>query len=343
VTSKAIFAEAFWKVLPNRPVLSLTALFHPSGSEAHSRLISEAHLDLENLPDIAEEISVKSVVKQLRPQHWLKNALLFLPILASHNLEFEAWLRTLLGFLVFSLLASSIYILNDLLDLEADRAHPTKKNRPIAKGDLSIRAAVWLFVILLSLAAIGGMLIGTEFAIVTAVYLILTTLYSFGLKSLWLIDILMLAGLFSIRVVAGAAASGVEASLWFLAFVAPVFLSLATVKRLTEVTLLEVEGKVPGRAYRKNDRNWLVGLGILSAVASVLVFILYTFSDAVAALYSSIWALQLATLPLILWLYRMIHTSWRGQQSYDPISFAMRDKIGLGLVAVAGALVIYAI
>ena len=343
MTKKAIFAEAFWKAVPKAPKRALDALVQGQRSQAARDLEDFAALDLISIPDSPDRFSLGSLIRQLRPHQWAKNGLLFLPLLASHEMDPSKWLWTLIAFVTFSLLASSVYISNDLVDLEADRAHPTKSNRPIAKGDLSIKTAVRALGGLILFSIIGAIWIGLDFALVALIYFTLTTAYSFGLKSVFCLDIVFLAALFSIRVVAGAEAADVTASYWFLAFVAPIFLSLATVKRLTEVTKLDVAGRVPGRAYAKSDRSWLLGLAILSGFVAVGIFLAYSFSPSAQQLYEDLWIFRLIALPLGIWITRMIVTSWRGAQEYDPMSYAFKDPIGLSLVGLCAVMAVIAI
>ncbi|MEO1562090.1 MAG: UbiA family prenyltransferase [Pseudomonadota bacterium] len=341
--TKNLLAEAFWAVLPAQPGLALRAILPTADKTAQDDLIEASGLSLENIPNGSDRFDVFVAIRQLRPKQWIKNALLFLPIVASHTTDPLAWSKAVLAFIVFSLLASAIYVLNDLLDLKADRAHPLKQNRPIASGALSIPHAVRLFLVLLVAAFLGALALGEEFSAIALIYLVLTTIYSFGLKAVKTIDIAMLAGLFSIRVIAGAAATDLPASLWFLAFTAPAFLSLATVKRLTEVTRATHSGPVPGRAYSQSDRAWLLLLATLAAATSVAVFVAYSFSPAAVALYEATSVFRWAALPLSIWLGRMIYSSWKGTQGYDPISHALRDYLGLFMVICSAGLIFAAI
>ncbi|MEM0976140.1 MAG: UbiA family prenyltransferase [Pseudomonadota bacterium] len=279
------------------------------------------------------------VLKELRPKQWVKNLLVFLPLVASHAPLHELWVSGVIAFLAFSALASAVYIINDISDIEVDRAHPEKRFRPIAAGHVSIKLGLIVAAGLTTLAIGLAWFLGREFLVVLIVYLLLTTAYSFWAKQRRLLDIIFLAVLYGIRVIGGAAATGLDASLWFLGFVGPVFLSLAAVKRLTEVTRLNVDGRVPGRAYAREDRWLILGIAVVSAVAGVLVFVGYSFSSAAEALYDQITFFQLAALALILWLSRMIWTAWIGMQSFDPITFALRDRVGLSCVICATVLV----
>ena len=319
------------------------ALLSSPDSPQRIELISKSGITEDDIPHAQTSLDAKSIIRQVRPKQWVKNLLVFMPIVASHSTDPAAWFKAVLAFVVFSALASTIYVLNDLLDLEADRAHPTKHARPIASGDLSIHNAVFLMVVLFVISSFGSIALGPSFLLVAAIYFLLTTAYSFRLKALKGIDIITLAALFSIRVIAGAAATEVQASLWFLGFVAPVFLSLATVKRLTEVTRRQSKTPVLGRAYGFDDRAWLLLLAGLSALVAVCVFLAYSYTQNAMALYDRPGLFRCSALPLAIWLFRMIQTSWTGQQGYDPISHALRDYIGLSLVLAAAILVALAI
>lgn len=297
-----------------RPAPGLVDNLHSSGIEAEA---------------LGYRWRMRDLVRGLRAHQWIKNLLLFLPLIAAHDLGFRSVLAVILGIMCFSAAASAIYVVNDLLDLDADRQHPTKRRRVFASGAVPIRigmaasALLGLFALILAAALGPGMLT------VIIGYIVTTLAYSLVLKRRRWIDIATLASLYTLRVLAGAVVAEVPASGWLIAFVFPAFLTLACVKRLTEVTRAEGEERLPGRAYAKADRGDLLNIALIAAVASVAVFVGYTFSGASAALYDHPWQLRLIALPLSGWFYRMIRTGWTGRQSYDPIAFALRDKVSL--------------
>ena len=282
------------------------------------------------------------LLRALRPHQWSKNVLLFLPMLAAHDFRLHTFLLTLLGVAAFSAAASCIYIINDLLDLEADRLHPKKKARPFASGAVPIRVGM-VACALLGATALGvGALQGGAFLYVVCLYMLLSLAYSLRLKRMRWVDIATLASLYTLRVVAGAAASRVDASLFMLIFIFPVFLTLGCVKRLTELTLATSDARLPGRGYGRNDRDDLLNIAGIGIVAALVIFFLYSFSDQAVALYPTRWLLWVALLPLAWWLVRMVRLGYLGKQDYDPILFAMTDKRGLGLLMLTLSLMFYA-
>ena len=232
--------------------------------------------------------------------------------------------------------------MNDLLDLEADRQHPKKQFRPLAAGRVRIPDAM-IICIALGVFALGvGYLLGWAVMGIIAVYMALSLSYSLKLKKMRWIDIATLAALYSLRVVAGGFAAQVVASGWMIAFIFPTFLSLGCVKRLTELTLAKSDGKVPGRGYTPADREDLLNMAGLGVAFSLLTFIVYTFSSTAAAFYDDLWLLRLAIIPLAFWQVRMVLLGWQGEQDYDPIVFAMKDKTGLMVIAVTVLILFYA-
>lgn len=284
----------------------------------------------------------RDLMRALRPHQWVKNALLLVPLIASHEFTLDAALMVLLGIVAFSAAASSIYIVNDLLDLEADRLHATKHRRPFASGEVPIRVGMAAFAVLALIALTLGLLIGWGFLAVVAVYMTLSLAYSLRLKRMRWVDIATLASLYTLRVIAGALAVDVYVSGYLLVFIFPTFLCLGCVKRLTEVTLAKGDERLPGRGYGRLDRGDLLNVAGLGAFSSVLIFILYSFSDQAILLYPTQWLLWLAAVPLAIWLIRMVWLGYTGKQDYDPIVFAMRDKTGLGLIMIMLALMFHA-
>jgi len=284
----------------------------------------------------------RDLIRALRPHQWVKNVLLFVPLIAAHEFAMMPMLMVLLGIVSFSLAASSIYIVNDLLDLEADRLHATKHRRPFASGAVPIKfgMAAGLGA---GLLAIGlGALLGWAFLAMVLVYMTLSLAYSLRLKRMRWVDIATLASLYTLRVVAGAMAVDVFVSGYLLVLIFPAFVTLGCVKRLTEVTLAKDDARLPGRGYGRLDRSDLLNVAGLGAFATVLVFFLYSFTEHALALYKTQWLLWLASVPLALWMVRMVWLGYLGKQDYDPIVFAMRDKTGLGLIMMMLAILFYA-
>jgi 4-hydroxybenzoate polyprenyltransferase/phosphoserine phosphatase len=268
----------------------------------------------------------------LRVHQWLKNLLLFVPIFAAHQLtNAGTWTSLILAFFSFSLCASSVYIANDLLDLESDRLHPRKRNRPFASGQVSAFLGVLIAPVLL-VASLGlGSYVGGSFLPWLVTYFVLTCAYSWGLKRLMLVDCLTLAILYTLRIVAGAAAINNILSFWLLAFSVFLFLSLAFVKRYAELEVQIHSGneKVHGRGYYTSDASLIQTLGITAGYASVLVLALYLNSDAVVKLYQTpkiVWGAVPVMLFWISWMWMQAH---RGKMHDDPLIFAVKDKASL--------------
>lgn len=277
----------------------------------------------------------------LRMHQWLKNGLLLVPLLAAHQLaSHNHWLTILLALMAFSLCASSVYIANDLLDLDSDRAHPRKRARPFAAGLVPLWQGVLLAPLLLLTGLTLGAWVGPGFFGWLGFYFVLTCLYSWGLKRLMLIDCLTLAMLYTLRIVAGAAAVSMPLSFWLLAFSVFVFLSLAFVKRYAELELQGRSGqqKAHGRGYLTSDAPLIQTMGITSGYAAVLVLALYLNSDAVVKLYRTPQLVWGAVPVLLFWISRMWMVAHRGHMHDDPLVFAVKDRAsqlsGVALAAV---------
>lgn len=286
--------------------------------------------------------SLRGVLRAMRPHQWVKNLLLLLPVIAAHRFDAAAFIPVLWAMAAFSLGASSIYIVNDLLDLEADRLHPVKRGRPFAAGTVPITVGMGAAVLLgLGALAIGAS-VGSATLGIVALYMATSLAYSLKLKRMRWVDIATLASLYTLRAVAGGVASGVAASGWMVAFIFPIFLTLACVKRLTELTLAASDERLPGRGYARSDRSDLLNVGGLGTFAAMLVFFLYSFSEPARALYPTQWLLWVAMVPIGMWLLRMMLLGYAGKQDYDPIVFAMRDRYGISLILVTLTIMFYA-
>jgi 4-hydroxybenzoate polyprenyltransferase len=286
-----------------------------------------------------------ALLRVLRPQQWVKNLLVFVPILLDHRLtQPDVVARGTMAFAAFCLAASGGYVLNDILDLEADRSHPTKRYRPFASSALSPRVGYVLAPLLIATSLIiGSMLAAPGFLALLLLYLVLTAAYSAYLKRIVVLDVLLLAGLYTLRVLAGITASGVRFSTWFLAFSTFLFLSLAFLKRHGEFSALTA-GTAPGtrrRGYVSQDLEWLRTMGAASGYLAVLVLALYLNSDEVVKLYRKPAMLFLACPLLLFWISRMWLLAYRGQIDEDPIVASARDPSSYGVGALV-VLVLYA-
>lgn len=300
----------------------------------HPEIASTLAAKGSNVTEFAHRWRKRDMIRALRPHQWVKNVLLFLPMIAAHRIDMAGLLIVLAAAIAFSAAASSIYIVNDLLDLEADRLHPTKKNRPFASGAVPITVGMIASLGLGSFALGLGLAISPAMMGIVALYMLLSLAYSLKLKRMRWVDIATLAGLYTLRVIAGAIAAKVMATGFLIAFIFPTFITLGCVKRLTELTLATSDERLPGRGYGRPDRGDLLNVAALGAFGSLLVFFLYSFTAAADVLYPNTWQLWLALVPLGGWLVRMILLGWLGKQDYDPIVFAMRDRYGLAMIAV---------
>jgi 4-hydroxybenzoate polyprenyltransferase len=269
-------------------------------------------------------------LRALRLRHWLKNFLLFVPLLAAHRMTETALLgKLLLAFVAFGCITSSGYLINDLLDLAADRRHPGKRLRPFAAGDLPLSYGLAAIPVLIAAACAIGHLVSGLFLASIFVYLALGLAYSLYLKKVVLLDVIALAGLYTIRILAGSAAVAIWPSHWLLAFSTFLFFSLALVKRYGE---LEVMRRVDGdtaraRAYRLSDRNLLAAMGIASGYLAVLVLALYINGDAAQILYKRYELMWLLCPLLLYWISHFWLTAHRGEMPDDPLVFAVSDRI----------------
>ncbi len=283
-------------------------------------------------------------LRALRPHQWMKNVLIFLPLMAAHQFDAASIMMALMAFVAFSLAASSVYVLNDLLDLAADRVHPRKRNRPFASGAVPLRDGIIMAPALL-IAALLIAVLATEplFVAVLGTYYLITMAYSIALKRKRVIDICTLAGLYAMRVIAGAAATGLPLSPWMLAFSVFLFLALAAVKRQAELIDGQANDKneIAGRGYTINDLPVVEMMAIAAGYNAVLVLALYISSPATAELYESPLMLWGACPIVLYWISRIVMIAHNGDMEDDPVIFAVRDRIslvcGVGVLACAVA------
>jgi 4-hydroxybenzoate polyprenyltransferase len=283
----------------------------------------------------------KAIIREIRPHQWSKNALVLVPIVLAPGIP--RWPVIGLGLLAamaFNLCASAGYVLNDLLDIEADRAHPTKKNRPFASGALPIAMGPLLCIGLVAGAvALALAFLPLKFLIMLGIYFAGTVLYSAVLKRTLMVDVLVLAGLYSHRVLAGGVATSIPVSSWLMGFSIFVFTSLAFAKRYVELRDLTGDGVVRNRGYIRQDLPMVGAMGSASAFLSALVFVLYVESAAISAGYKEPGLLWLALPVLLYWLGRIWLLAGRGQMHEDPVRFALKDRVSLLCGAVIAGLV----
>ena len=277
-------------------------------------------------------LTLNVLLKTIRIHQWVKNSLIAVPLLTSHQaLHVDLVLLCVMGFLSFSLAASSVYVLNDLLDLFSDRQHPTKRERPFASGAMTIKKGSLLFPILLGTSLLICLVLPLHFFYALVVYYAITVLYSFKLKQVLLLDTITLAALYTMRIIAGTLLIGVPFSYWLLAFSMFIFLSLALIKRYVELIKLTSSDKQKtiGRGYHVNDASMIAPLGGAAGYIAVLVLALYINSSQVVALYQHASVLWLACVVLLYWISRAWLLAHRGEMDDDPIFFAIKDKVSL--------------
>jgi 4-hydroxybenzoate polyprenyltransferase/phosphoserine phosphatase len=278
------------------------------------------------------------LLKAMRPHQWLKNVLIFVPLLMAHFFaDVPLILQALLAFVAFSMCASSVYLLNDLLDLSSDRQYPRKRFRPFASGMLPIVDGIFWALVLLVCAFGIALLLPADFVGVLGLYYVFTLAYSLALKRAALIDAVVLAGLYTMRLIAGAAAISVPLSFWLLAFSIFLFFSLALIKRFSELQLQLAQGndRIAGRAYREVDMETLSQLGASSGFLAVMVLALYLNSDVVATLYKRPEALWLFCPMMLYWISRLWLLTRRGEMDDDPVVFTMKDRRSWWLAVIA--------
>lgn len=279
---------------------------------------------------------LREVARAARMHQWAKNLLVFVPLASAHLLlDLSALLTAFWAFIAFSFTASSVYFVNDLVDIEHDRLHPTKRLRPLASGRLKPTnahiAAICLLIVAIAIAFIK---LSVGFWLALAVYLMLTTSYSLYLKRIIVADVLILAGLYTLRIFAGAVAIGVVPSFWLLAFSTFIFLSLAMIKRCTELQKSESQSKsdvLPGRGYRASDLHILSTFGVASGYIAVLVLALYINDPATAELYAQPMLIWAACPVLLGWISYVWLLAGRSEIDDDPVVFAIKNPVSLSI------------
>ena len=280
-------------------------------------------------------------LREMRPHQWIKNVLIFAPMVAAHAFTGAAAMQAGLAFVAFALVASGVYVLNDLLDLGPDRAHPRKRNRPVASGALPITLASAMVPGLLLAGFSVAALLGWGFVLVAAGYLVATTAYSLWLKRRIVADIATLAGLYTLRIVAGGVAAGITLSVWLLALSIFLFFALAAVKRQAELVDAAERGltNTTGRGYRVDDLPLVAQMATAAGFVAVLVLALYIDTPQVQAQYGSPAILWGVCLVLLYWVARIVMITHRGRMHDDPLVFAIKDPVSRTCLLLSGALV----
>jgi 4-hydroxybenzoate polyprenyltransferase len=290
--------------------------------------------------------SIGWILRALRPYQWLKNALVFVPFLLSHELASAAkWVSATLLFLAFSMCASAGYVVNDILDRRQDRLHPRRRLRPIASGEAPLVRAVWLPLPLVGLAGLCCAFLPPACGLALAAYLVMTMFYSAVVKNLVVADVLLLALLYLLRLLAGSIATANVVSHWLLAFALSLFLSLALCKRVSELRVwrsIEHEGAT-GRKYLAEDVPVLEMMAVASGFLACLIMVLYIQSPEILRLYRRPECLWVGVVALLYWLGRLFIYSHRGECPDDPLLFVVQDKTTLAVLAVAGTFALLAV
>lgn len=286
------------------------------------------------------EGAARHLLKGMRPRQWLKNMLVFVPMLTGHAFGLATLTQSLVAFVAFSLCASSAYLLNDALDAGDDRRHPTKRKRPIAAGKLPLPLALMTSP-LLAIAAITLCAVFDPLLLLTlCIYFVTTVCYSLYLKRLLMIDIVTLSLLYTLRILGGSAATHIAPSFWLLAFSFFIFLSLALLKRYSELFNLHKQGKekTSGRGYTTADKIPVGTMGVACAFLSVLIFMLYFNSEAVLQMYARPYLLLGIVPLLVLWLGRLWLLAYRGLVNEDPVLYVSKDKASLLVIGMCAAI-----
>ena len=291
---------------------------------------------------------IKIFVRALRVHQWVKNLLVFLPLIMAHRAGNGLMLvQTLAAFFSFSLCASAVYLINDIMDLEADRNHESKRLRPIASGQFAVRSAALTALIGLILSGAAAALLPDKFGLCLAFYFLVTTLYSMHFKKIVVADIVILALLYALRILAGGFAAGIPVSQWLLAFSMFFFLSLACVKRFSELRTLRAANHEGGagnrRGYRPEDLEQIAQFGSSSGYISVLVLALYISSRDVSVLYRHPQAIWLVCPLILYWISRVWLLARRGEVHEDPILFAISDRVSYLVGLLSAALIFIAV
>ena len=311
-----------------------------------SRAVKTKLLSLDPAAEILQTDGkqVPEWVNLLRVHQWAKNVLVFVPLITAQRFNLLSVTEALAAFLAFSLAASGIYLINDLVDIDADRKHRSKYRRPLAAGTISVLAALMVAPILVTIATVGSFFVDPLFGAALLSYLALTTAYTFVLKRKMMIDVVALAMLYSLRVIGGAAAIAVPLSEWLLAFSMFMFLSLALIKRYTELAG-RLDANLPdptNRDYLKIDLDIVAALAAASGFNAVTVFTLYISSDTVRQLYSHPHALWMICPILMHWIGRILLLAHRRVVDDDPVLFAIKDRTSVVAVVLIGTILIVA-
>ena len=310
---------------------------------------SSTNTDFSN-SNIKISVYIKTLLTAMRIKQWIKNSLIFVPLILSQSFaSLESVFTSLIAFLAFSCCASSVYLLNDLIDLENDRQHVYKKFRPFASGTIRLIDGILIALVLLMISFTLAIWVNINFLFILITYYLITFSYSFKLKKMILIDIFTLAVLYTFRLIAGGSAIEINLSNWILMFSFFIFMSLGTLKRFIDVDLDNIAGRdrkeiiSAGRGYTIADLTPLVVLGFASGLISVLVFLFYVSDPSVISQYRSPQFLWFASIALAYWIANLWFLASRNLITEDPISFALKEKTSLVTIIILVTLFLLAI
>jgi 4-hydroxybenzoate polyprenyltransferase len=315
------------------------------------RVMTTEELGTEGFNDMAQSRPSRQPlavwIEALRLHQWAKNVLLFVPLLSSHQVTQPGALASIAtAFVLFGLCASSVYLLNDFIDVRSDRQHPTKRFRPYAVGDLSARAVLSVAPLLAIVSFLGSwLLLPSEFTAALTAYYLLTIAYSTVLKRVMMLDVVVLAMLYTLRIIAGVGAFGGNLTFWLLAFSMFIFVSLALAKRYGELLEARAAGTTSqprGRGYLTGDLEMIAALGSASGYLSVMVLALYIQDESTTALYRHPQWIWFACPLLLFWISRTWLLTHRGQMHQDPVVFALTNRVSLLTGALFGLIFLIA-
>ena len=350
-----LFGEKNFDYAGDAPI-DLAVWQHAAGAiivSSNAKLIRESAAKVANNSQVnnIQIIKPKSAnflvyLRALRIHQWLKNLLVIVPLLAAHQANvLQGLVQVIYAFFAFSLCASAVYVLNDLLDLESDRQHVRKRKRPFAACSIPLWQGMLMVPALLAIAFAIAAMLPKQFILVLAAYFVMTLAYSIRLKKQVIVDVMLLAGLYTMRIIAGAAATQITPSFWLLAFSMFIFLSLAMVKRYSEllITLQNNKQEAAGRGYAVSDLPVLMSIGVSSGIGSVLILALYLNNPETNKMYPNTMWLWLMPPLLLYWISRMWMKTQRGQVDDDPVVFAARDWQSLVVLLLSACIFIAAL
>ena len=288
-----------------------------------------SNINLEFLAKNSQKTLVKNIVIQLRLYQWVKNILILLPLVASHQiLSLNTYFITIISVFAFSLITSTVYIFNDLLDLENDRANKIKKNRPLASGDLSIALALFLSFFCFSAGSIIAYLISSQFLLFAYLYVVFNIFYSLRGKQIIIFDCILLSFMYTFRIFLGIIIASLNVSVWLMSFSFFLFLSLSFIKRYVELYNVKEKNniKIKGRSYIVDDMQIIISMSICSGFLSVLILDIYFNQEEIKETFKSIWYAYFCLPALLYWLARIFIKTVRGNMNEDPVVFAIKDK-----------------